>query len=803
MKHRCIYFWVFSLCCICTVSRAQNKEAQWSIDNYHHYYGEARKVSSPEKEKFIKEFRLKLQQENLYFNRKGNMDKQELNKLLQLLQPDGKFSDLDDSQIGPGKDGNQANSGGVITEAYQRLWFLANAFKENKLSQEKDSRTWKALLKSIVHYGNLEISRPNNWARFHASCFALPKSASGIYFCLLQQMDIAEAGGAEDKDLVAAADMLKIITLQSWTQPVRNDDTDLNVVQVERFRNHVWWVGGNGLGTHGYRAVYQAAFIYRSIPMLDLLAEVCQRSITTTSQATYHTSFWNEGFTADGAGWGHGVQCLIWGYPIHGTSGALEMLGMLKDSPWKTKLTRGNVEALMNYFRGGNFYYYKGYTTPCLDRNSMAYAPESHTIPYRGLLSMLLSTWRESFTDEEVKELELLQKEVENKNIRMEAYDAYNGTHYFFNNDDLVKKNDDYYIMVNMASVRCDGIESAHTFADAYNFYTTDGTTFFEKTGNEYKSVLGGFDVTAMPGCTAREGMERLTPVTNWRGYTSKHNFAAAATAGGENAVAGYIFEKMNGSEREGVNDKGDSEGMNAVLYGVKAYKSYFMLGDYMVALGAGITNLDPNQPGTIRTTIDQTAHTGEVYTHKVKGTKWIVQQGKFAYSVLPEYQNRMHDVCEQKKADWVKMNVSNRNKKDLPQTADIFRIWIDHGQKPVNDSYGYVVYAGKGEPKEGYPFKVLRNDTLVQAVESADKKVIEAVFYTTGETLKASRITLSVSAPCTVLVEKQGEKTQITVTDACMDKECKEIRVTLNGKSLKCPMPQGERTGAPATVWL
>ena len=191
------------------------------------------------------------------------------------------------------------------------------------------------------------------------------------------------------------------------------------------------------------------------------------------------------------------------------------------------------------------------------------------------------------------------------------------------------------------------------------------------------------------------------------------------------------------------------------------------------------------------------------MYTHKVKGTKWIVQQGKFAYSVLPEYQNRMHYVCEQKKADWVKMNVSNRNKKDLPQTADIFRIWIDHGQKPVNDSYGYVVYAGKGEPKEGYPFKVLRNDTLVQAVESADKKVIEAVFYTTGETLKASRTTLSVSAPCTVLVEKQGEKTQITVTDALMDETCKEIIVTWNGQNVKCAMPQGERAGSPVSVNL
>ena len=43
--------------------------------------------------------------------------------------------------------------------------------------------------------------------------------------------------------------------------------------------------------------------------------------------------------------------------------------------------------------------------------------------------------------------------------------------------------------------------------------------------------------------------MERLRPVTNWRGYCSKHNFVAAATSGDENAVAGYIFERMNASD--------------------------------------------------------------------------------------------------------------------------------------------------------------------------------------------------------------------------------------------------------------
>ena len=119
------------------------------------------------------------------------------------------------------------------------------------------------------------------------------------------------------------------------------------------------------------------------------------------------------------------------------------------------------------------------------------------------------------------------------------------------------KKNDRYHIIVNMASVRCDGLESATGFADSYNFYTTDGATLFQKSGNEYRKALGAFDVTAFPGVTAREGMDKLVPVTNWRGYCSKHNFAAASTFGEENAVAGYIFEKMNASDKDGVNDRG------------------------------------------------------------------------------------------------------------------------------------------------------------------------------------------------------------------------------------------------------
>lgn len=794
MKYRFLIFVFFIFNCI--LLSGYNDEAQWSIDNYYRYDHEGYLESTPEKKGFIEEYRRHLYEADTYAG--GIVNLYSLSELVGLLQDDGRFSDLDDDMVGP-HGGNMANSGGTVQEAYNRIWYLAHAVKYGKVST--DGPVWTSMLKAIVHYGDIEISRKNDWSRFHSSCFAIPKAATFSYFLLLPQMDASESGECGDILLSDACRMLKVIGLQTWTQPVRNDFTDLNVVQVERFRNHVWWVGGNGLGTGGYRCVFPVAFMLRSVAMVDLLAYVARMGISSTSQPTYHTAFWNEGFTADGAGWGHGRQCLIWGYPIDGTSGALEMLTALKDSPWQARLNRENVRTLMNYFRGGNFYYYKGYVIPCLDRNSMNYGP-SRTIPYAGLLNQVLTYWSDALEPSELAELTQLQKEVACKDIRMDGYDAYKGSRYFFNNDDLVKKTDDCFVMVNMASSRCDGIESAHGFADCYNFYTADGSTFFEKTGDEYRPVIGGFDVTAFPGVTAREGMDRLVPVTNWRGYNSKHNFAAASVRGGDNAVAGYIFEKNNASDREDVNDKGDNHGQNEVLYGVKAYKSYFILGDYVVALGAGITNLEPQQPGTIRTTIDQTAHVGEVSVLKGKKLEWVIQNGKFAYAVLPQYGHKLNYVCETKNADWVKMNKANGGKKNLPETVDILRLWIDHGQKPVGDRYGYVVYTGAGRPAGDLPFKVLRNDVSVQAVQSVDGSVVEVVFYTPS-TLKAGGMKLAASAPCTLLLEKTEEGWLATLTDAEMDTGRDSILLTVNGRQHIVAMPKGSLCGSPATVLL
>ncbi|SHG14731.1 Polysaccharide lyase family 8, C-terminal beta-sandwich domain [Flavobacterium fluvii] len=816
----------FVLCAMNAVlcGQAQEAERKFAHDNYVKYSTLATTVKDAEKEASIKKYREGFNKKPYRYEQLAKEMKKTSEECLALLGADGQFTDLAsqekrivDEKILLDKGELQREVvAPVVSEAINRLWKIADGYRLGKM-KEKEALVDK-FYKAIIRYGNLEKGRNNAAPRFHDSCFLIPTAAVNIYFSLLKQMDEVEAAKSKNSLQNDACVMLKELALQCWTQPLRNDATDNNVVQIERFRNHVWWVGGNALA---YRSLLPTAFMYKSIPMIDLLSEVCQRGISQASQATYNESFWIEGFTADGAGWGHGKQSLIWGYPIDGGNNALNMLVILKGSPWEKKLTQENKETLINFFRGGSWYHYKGNELPCLDRYSSVYGRGSGTIPSLGLANSVMKDWKTSFTASEQKEIEQFMQEANAKAINMSQFDAgiYSGTRWFFNNDDLMKKNQDYHIMVNMASSRCDGVESAPSFADCYNFFNNDGMTFFQRNGTEYRKIYGGWDVTASPGVTAREGMEKIKPVTNWRGYNSKYNFAGAATSGTANAVAGFIFEKVNGSERDDVNDKGTNKGENESIYGVQAHKAYFMQGDYLIALGAGVNNLRPELEGTIRTTIDQTAKENEVVVlengswQKVKpGVQsffdngqpvWVKQQDKFAYTVLPQYSRTAYYTCETKATDWIKMNNQNKTVKDLPASVDILRLWIDHGQQVKNDTYGYVVYCGKDNPATELPFVVLQNDTQVQAVKSLDGNVCQAVFYNGNTALNQQGVSISVSDPCIVQIELKNNEYVASVQDPQMNAALKRITVSFNNKSFVFEMPQGKLVGKPVVQKL
>ena len=82
------------------------------------------------------------------------------------------------------------------------------------------------MLKAILHYGNIELGRPNDGPRFHASCFAIPTAAVNIYYAYLAQMEGAEIGQGRAL-LREVCDMLKALGASSFGRnPLRHDETD-------------------------------------------------------------------------------------------------------------------------------------------------------------------------------------------------------------------------------------------------------------------------------------------------------------------------------------------------------------------------------------------------------------------------------------------------------------------------------------------------------------------------------------------------------------------------------------------------
>lgn len=726
--------------------------------------------------------------------------------------------------------------GELYSEHYARYWKIAEKYRSKFYIDFANDTNFLKLAKGIVSIGNREIARSEENSRFHSSCFAIPTAAINIYFTITSLMDAVEGKVVSDPLLVELNQVLKQVGMQAWTKPLRNDSTDDNIVSVERFQHHVWWVGGNALA---YRSVLPCAVMMKSIPMLDVLSEVASQSISSTSQTTNETSFWTEGFTSDGAGWGHGMQCLIFGYPVDGTAASLNLLSDLKNSPWERKLSKENIESIFNYLSGSSFYHYKGYAQPFLSRHTFKYDQFPETIKSLLLATNLLNNWTESLNKEQIKELEQYKQEAEKHLIIMEDFpeNTYSGTRYFYNNDDLVKKTLLYSIFINMASIRVDGTESFRDKADKLNLFTNDGSTLFTKEGREYLDIFGAWNVYAVPGVTNRHPQKQPKAITNWRGYCSKHNFAGAAVSKSGNAIAGFKFEKMNATAKKGVNDlTGLSDPNIELIYGVKAYKTYFMIGDYMLALGAGITNNQPEKGGDVKTTIDQTLLSGKIsflkdnVKNEIKegnikfrptdndGLTIIEQEGRLCYAILPEWSTREIElIAEKREAAWERHNKSNEDLKGLPETAKVFQLTYNHGKSPVSDTYAYMVYMGKESSDVVFasnPVKVLRNDTMIQAAQSIDKKVLGAVFYSTGNTLETNWIKLKVSHPTTLLLEKKENGYVLAVNDPMMDEGLKFLTISTNiplkgakknGQwySLRIKMPQGKNSGQPVSLIL
>ena len=743
------------------------------------------------------------------------------------LRLDGRFEDLIELEASDPGEARQTALQRLASLSQDYHWVLGDGRRTDPTLRHK-------IFRSIAYYAKREADNPGLVETWHQPSFLVPSLATNLFFFFLPEMEAVEANPGADPLATAVYNQLQRLALQAFTERPRNDHTDGHPVSPERFRLNSRWVSANGIG---YRPVLEVAALMLSPEMMDTVAYVAGRAHDPTSHKTVEdgSAFWNEGITADGLGWGHGRQNYTEYYPWHGMAdtsnnrGATSAMGLLREWGWPN-LPGIDTSGVVNFLRGSTWLHYKGWRAP-VGQGRYTFRIQSSSQD-RLLAVSYANNVRYVFADELQDEVKTELRDLNDRGgVGMDGYPAgrYTGARYFYNNDALARKDESFYFWVSMTSSRIDGVESYDWGDfDKLNLFNTDGHYSIMRNGDEYNRHKGAWEVTALPGITARfTPVAELTAESNYVGFNSIHNFAGGV-ARGENGASAFIYEKNDDTL-----NTHDPE-----IYGIYARKSYFVIGDTVFCLGTGIEDKRPDLGGDVWTTLNQTAWRTDLQygihgegsaesfqpgatvarttpTQDAASAIWARQDG-ILYAVFPrETSGAVELSAREKSTHWGLL--TNREIQD--ERLDLFRLSINHGPAPQDATYSYLLYAGDRSTDDylsNRPVETLANTEALQAVASSDGSIVQAVFYDPATTLQLDSWSLRVSHPAIVMAEEEAGSLFLTVSDPRQDPSLDSIEVVLDrpvqGAAvtehdglwiIDIPMPPKPRIGEPVTVEL
>ncbi len=711
--------------------------------------------------------------------------KESLNK----LNDDGIFSDLkfDSVNLNHQNFKNQHKISVILRDAFFRLSDISWSCNKGVINGDEIK---EKIYKSVIYYGNIELKRKQSRARWPFSPFLYPYCASVIYFSFYNDMETVKCGKSSSELVKNAAETLKKISFQAFTEPERKDVKE--IYSIERFRNSTYWVGGN----FGYRYPFLNAALCNDVKMLNLIWDVCNKAISHVSFNTEAEAFWNEGLTSDGSAWGHGRQSYAFGYGLDGIKGVLRSLRLFSEvGTDQTRLNEKQFERLYDFAVGLTWLQFR--ERGCLSvvgRHNFLYKRSNYIKRIENYLASLLSINPPTDIKNKLMDLQIL--------LKKNGQNLPDGVKSFWNNDDLVMRGNRFYVFVNMISSRSIGPETVPSTSSAVNYNLGDGTTVILKRGDEYDYSAAGWNFAIPPGATCRD---TVLPKENiWRGFSSKHNFAGGI--GGKNGVAGFILEKIFDTEKSKYHFK--------ELLGIKAYKSYFMFNGIMIALGAGIDNMTPEQKGNIITCINQTYLQGELQienngkqitlekpyerTEALSMLKdpFIMRQREIGYAVFPG-SGTLKIAGKSENAKWDEINKRNKRTKRKKKHVNVFSISIDHGKKVKNGSYHYMVIFNRKNFKDICKivslnrFKVLVNSTKLQAVYNSKEKCAQLVVYDPQAKISFDKLTIKSSRPAIIRLQYiNNNQWLLSVADPTQNPNLKSITITINEKNFEVEMP-------------
>ena len=340
------------------------------------------------------------------------------------------------------------------------------------------------------------------------------------------------------------------------------------------------------------------------------------------------------------------------------------------------------------------------------------------------------------------------------------------GNKAFWSSDYMVQLKKDHYLMsIKMHGPFVSRLEVGTNSENLKGAFINDGLALVQSSGKEYTNIPAVWNWTMLPGTTCDTTIDP----------TGK----AAMTSGNKGAFVGQVSDGQTGA--------------CAMVYdrlNIKAHKSYFMVNDMLIALGAGITS--PNNKNLV-TTVDQSFHSGQI----VRGDGWLWRDNKAYY--FPDTDQQVKTFTQYRHSGWAGIN-GNDTENDAPVSGQVTTTYIQHTQ---NSSYAYIIKPDislKQIKANAVPeVKILSNTSNLQAISTATAVIV--VFYKPGS-LNANGTTIYSNKPCMLICEKnKGKITGVWVSNP--DRKKTSIELNIGGIRQIMDMTGGDFAGASVGVML
>ncbi len=345
---------------------------------------------------------------------------------------------------------------------------------------------------------------------------------------------------------------------------------------------------------------------------------------------------------------------------------------------------------------------------------------------------------------------------------------------HYYCSDYTLHVRENYTFDVRLASTRTYRCEYGND-ENIKTYFLSDGCNNIALTGKEYVNIFPMWDWARIPGTTAPQLKSIPLPSREWGSFGSA-TFAGGATDG-MYGVTAYAYEDTYSGINTG------------------AHKGWFFFDDEVVCLGAGINSTNS---ANVNTTINQCLSSATTAVSVSNNGKVSAMSGASSVEHSPEWV--LHDDVAyifpkggtvfiekaEKKANWQEINPPASSHEE---TGVVFTLGIDHGKKPKNDTYAYIVLCGAktAADVEAYCSKgdieIIANDTRQQSVRHKGLGLWEVIFYDAG-TFSDDDLSITVDHPCTLLLREFEDKS-LSLHIADPSQAGKNIKVDVDYPSL------------------